>query len=107
MADTSLEEGLKTRTDDLVKLWELLKVRVPFTDARRTKIENYIAEVPVRVRRREGYEALFALTRVATMLGEVRIEYRGTERRVEDGVEQRDTVECSPEETPSNVHSIK
>lgn len=107
MAVTSLEDGLKTRTEDLKKLWETLKPNVTIEDNRYMKISNYLAEIPIRMQRREGYEALFALTRVATMLGEIRIEYRDTERRTEDGTDQRDTVECTPEEAPSNVHSIK
>jgi hypothetical protein len=107
MGVTSLEVGLKTRTEDLNKLWETLKPNVPFEDSRNRKIESYLAEIPIRVQRREGYEALFALTRVATMLGEIRIEYRDTERRTEDGTDQGDTVECAAEEAPSNVQPIK
>lgn len=107
MAVTSLEEGLKTRTEDLKNLWETLKPNVTIEDNRYVKISNYLIEIPIRMQRREGYEALFALTRVATMLGEIRIEYRDAERRTEDGTDQRDTVECTPEEAPSNVHPLR
>jgi hypothetical protein len=107
MGVTSLEVGLKTRTEDLKKLWETLKSGVTIEDNRFVKINNYLAEIPIRMQRREGYEALFALTRAATLLGEIRIEYRDTERRTEDGTDQGDTVECTAEEAPSNVHPLR
>lgn len=107
MGVTSLEGGLKTRTEDLNKLWETLKPNVPFEDSRIRKIESYLTEIPIRVQRREGYEALFALTRVATMLGEIRIEYRDAERRTEDGTNEGNAVECASEETPPHVSLVK
>jgi hypothetical protein len=107
MGVTSLESGLKTRTDDLKKLWEVLKPNVALEDTRFRKIESYLEEVPIRVQRREGYEALFAITRVATMLGEIRIEYRDAERRTEDGINEGNAVECTAEEAPSNVHPLR
>jgi hypothetical protein len=103
MTATSLEAGLASRTADLKKLWETLKPRVPFIDQRRTKIDNYFTEIPARVNRREGYEAIFALTRIATMLGEVRIEFR----EVENGDNEGSTADSSAEEAPTNVHDIR
>jgi hypothetical protein len=108
MAATSLEEGLEVRTEDLKKLWETLKPRVPFVDARRTKIENYLREIPARVHRREGYEAIFTLTRIATMLGEIRIEFRDAkaEETEVDGNNKRNIEERAFEETPTNLYPI-
>lgn len=111
MAVTSLEEGLLTRTEDLKKLWDdTMSVRVPFTDVRRTKIENYLAEIPMRVRRREGYEALFALTRIATMLGEIRIEFKDAPNiEVGDvnGTDEGDTEKRAVEEAPTDIRSAQ
>ena len=108
MAVTSLEEGLETRTEELRLLWNAYRPRVLFTDPRRTKIENYFDEIPARIRMRQGYEALFGLTRIATMLGEIRIEYKDLPVVEEpNGTNQGSTENNPPEEIDSNVQPIK
>lgn len=108
MAVTSLEAGLETRTEELKLLWTAYRPRVLFTDPRRTKIENYLDEIPARIRMRQGYEALFVLTRIATMLGEIRIEYKDLPVVEENNGTDKGLAENnSSEEADSNVQPIK
>lgn len=69
-------DAIEKRTEDLKNNYALLEKRVIPGDDRSSKIERYFREIPVRVKRGEIYEAIFDLTRIATMLGEIRIEYR-------------------------------
>jgi hypothetical protein len=90
-------EAFTKRVEDLQKNYELLSPRLVEHDRRISKIESYIDEIPYRLRRGEFYEALFAITRVATMLGEIRIEYR-TDAEVEKQSPLLDRIRVLEEE---------
>lgn len=103
---TTFDEGFATRYDDLKKLWELYKPHMDLSDQRCVKIHNYLTEIPLRLQRQERYEALFDLTRIATLLGELRVQHQ-RKAPIIDGNHEGNTEECTAEETPSNIHAIR
>ena len=112
MSITSLEEGLHTRLEELKELWEdVYKKNVPFTHSYRHLVDDYLTTIPVHLQSGRGYEAVFFLTRVATMLGEIRIECKpvNADKKCEEqsGINEGSPAESTAEEAYSNICPIK